>query len=143
MPYLFKQQFTITDLLPRTVPALSVVIAEPEIYLAKLAGKYLLAAGLEVNYCPSPVLLMEFLRRTCPAALLINPRGYLEIKHAAKGISDIRDNFPGLAVVTIAHNLEAEELGQLMSAGVASHINRQLSRPQDVADIIKTLINFK
>ena len=148
MAYLFKQQFNINDLIaeravnPSVVSVVPVVVVEPEIYLAKLAEKYLLAAGLQVNYCANPVLLTEFLRRTSSSALLINPAAYMEIKHAAKAIADIRDNFPRLAVVTIAHNLEAEELGQLMSAGIASHINRKLSRPQDVADIIKTLINL-
>ncbi len=140
MPYLFKQQFEISDLVFPAPQKMSVVIMEPEFYLAQLSARYLKNGGFAIHHCAHVEILPDFLHHVEPTALLINPESYQQLNKAINALANINKNFPKLITVTIAHNLEAETLRELMSAGISGHINRHLSRPQDVAEVIKALI---
>jgi hypothetical protein len=141
MAYLFKQQFNINDLVVLKEKTSSVVIVEPDIYLAKLAELHLTAGGFMVYCSNSHLQLEQILQGFAPRALLINPDSYDSLHQAAVNIAQINKSFPYVSIVTITHNLEAEALKELMAAGLAGHINRKLSRPGDVVTIIKSLIN--
>lgn len=140
MAYLFRQQFKISDLAAPRQRNYSVIVVEPDLYLAKLHELHLTGAGFEVHHCHSPELLSQYLAEVPASVLLLNPEIYGDFKRAVDGIRVINKKFPHIHLVTIAYNLESANLKELMSSGISSHINRKLSRPRDVADIIKSLI---
>ncbi len=136
MQYIQKQTFNIEELVPIDTLAHVIAISEPEQYLAKLYEKYLQPYSFEVIHCYQGELLAMFVERHNPKVLLLstdNPEihGMIEV---------LRQRNPHLLLVTIAYNAGAEDIRKFMSLGASSHINRMLSRPQDVADIIKGLV---
>jgi hypothetical protein len=50
------------------------------------------------------------------------------------------NDFPGLRMVSTGLNSSNEVIRQLMEAGVLGHINRKLSRPQDLAIVVKSIL---
>ena len=140
MSYVFQEKFNIYDLIALESQPHRVAILEPEQYLAKLYEKYLRAQGFEVIRCTERNLLHGFLSATSPRILLLNPGSFEKTKIAIAAIGQALLAFPELLIVTIGYDTPAEELKELMSAGIASHINRKLSKPADVVYIIKTLL---
>jgi DNA-binding NtrC family response regulator len=141
MAYLIRQQFNINDLLPIEKASNTVAILEPESYLAKLYEKYLVAHGFTVNHCLEPESLDNFLVQSFPDVLLFNPESYGKTKYAIEIIERMVSNFPKLLVVTIGYNIEPEDLKKFMSAGITSHINRKLSKPQDVVEVVRMILH--
>ncbi len=140
MAYVFKQKFNIAELISKPSNQTVVLIVEPDIYLAKLAERHLVAVGYRSCYCPDILLLEEFLSRVNPTVLLFNPEACRTFGIAAGLIKKIIGGYPSLRVVTITHDIPGQNLSQMMNAGIASHINRKLTKPKDVAEIIRTLI---
>lgn len=138
MNYVQKQKFNIQELF-EAVPRGSIVgVIEPERYLAKLYEKYLQAHGFTVLHFQPGELLTVFVERVSPKLVLLASDNASAYDH----IERIRRHNPHILLVTIAHNANQEDIEHFMSHGVTSHINRKLSRPQDVADIIRGLITI-
>lgn len=138
MMYGEKQKFTINELVRGMNHAHYVVISEPDIYLAKLYEKYLTQVGISVLHFQGGELLPVFIEKVNPKVLLFS----LENRMPHENIEIIRNQNPHIIVVTISHNADPEDVRKGMVVGVSSHINRALSRPKDVADIIYGLITI-
>jgi DNA-binding NtrC family response regulator len=139
MAYLFKQQFNIAEFIPKPSKQPIILIVEPDIYLAKLSERYLLAAGYDVSHCRNVDAIDDALHFINPTVLLLNPEVYGHAGRAAEAIGRLMNGLPHLRVVTISHEAVAEDLRRLMSTGIVSHINRKFSRPDDVVTLIKAL----
>jgi len=136
MFYFQKQKFNIQELFDAAVQGHIVAVVEPERYLAKLYEKYLQACNLTVLHIQPGELVAVFVQRVRPKIVLLScddkaAHGYIEV---------LRRQNPHMILVTIAHNSDQEDIQRFMSQGVTSHINRTLSRPQDVAVIIRGLV---
>lgn len=138
MNYVQKQKFNIEELLGATAQSKIVAVVEPERYLAKLYEKYLLGYGFTVMHFLPGELLGVFVERVSPKLVLLSSDNSSAHDH----IEHIRRHNPHILLVTIAHNADQKDIERFMSHGVTSHINRKLSRPQDVADIIRGLITI-
>ncbi len=138
MAYLFRQKLYLKDLAGLSAPPKKILISEPESYLSALYGHYLEAHNFDIKHCPRLDQIKAALANFSPHLLLVNAdsRGVEHLLGA-----DFKSEFPRLLVVTTAYNLNAKNLGLLMNAGATGHINRQLTRPQDVVDIVKALLN--
>ncbi len=142
MPYLIKEQFNIADIVPVEDKGYVVAMLEPDIYLAKLYERHLGKVGFAVSHCLHQDYLHHHLSVVSPQVLLMNTEIFKKINGAAKAVAEVMLKFPTLRVVTLGFNTSSEDLRELMGAGVVSHINRFSSRPQDVAGVIKAILNY-
>lgn len=132
MAYLFKQRL----ILPSTTPASLVFVVEPEEYLLDLYCKYLIAETFVVKgfkaledigagsaFAPDVVVLNT--------ALLRQP-DFPKFKS---------DFLPApVKIISIGIVEDQDIISKLMSLGVAGHLERRLSRPQDLVEIVKAVI---
>ena len=140
MAYLFRQKFQVGDLVNLKKPENSVLIFTSDSYLADLYAAHLQTHGLDVKHCFDEMLLVESLNRFFPRLLLAEADFFSSIGGGRLGPLNLKRDFPSLLVVTIGRGLNAESLGKLMQAGVSSHVDRRFSRPQDLAIVVKTLL---
>jgi DNA-binding NarL/FixJ family response regulator len=52
-----------------------------------------------------------------------------------------KNSYPNVKIITLGMGLPEGYLTNLMSAGIVGHIDRKLTRPQDLVLLIKTIIN--
>jgi len=140
MAYIVKEKFNIFDLVPEAGGGKSVIVAEPEWYLAKMYQKHLLSNGFKVRLAGEPYEIHGLLRAAPTNAVLLNIEMYEHSNAASQHIAHIMENFPGVIIVTVGFDTAGEDLKKYMSAGIGSHMNRKMSKPGDVVHIFKTLL---
>ncbi len=140
MAYIFKQKLRIEDLVDLPVREKKVLIHEPEEYRAALYGSYLRDHNFVVDFCPHIFFLNDSVKTFSPHLLIFNLEGDGQGSKIAWLLS-FKQRFPNVLVVTLGFNTDAETLKLLMPAGLSSHINRRLSKPQDIVEVVKALLN--
>jgi hypothetical protein len=140
MTYIFKQKINLQDLAALSREAKRVLIFEPEDNLAALYAYYLSIHNFDIKHCLHLAALSRFISDFRPHLLIFNaeaPQVLFEIRRISASLPmDIER--PSL--ISTGYNLSGQKIGELMSAGVASHINRRLSRPQDLAILVETVL---
>lgn len=137
MSYLIKQKFSIAELVDLDQPRKRILIGEPQGDLGALYRGYL-NEHFDTQHCTDLALLKQELRRFSPQLLIVNSGSLLGL--AGLKAASLKTEFPSLLIVTIGQNLDSESLKELMATGVCSHINRSLTRPQDVVEVVKALL---
>lgn len=140
MAYLFKQKLRLADLATAERPLPRVLIFEPEEYLAALYGFYLSQHNVEVRHCLALDSLLQQLASFLPRLLVFNAEAAASSGLKHYWLSRCRRDFPELLIVSTAYNADSRRVGDLMDAGVCSHLNRQHSRPQDLALVVMALL---
>jgi len=138
MAYIFKQKINLADLAALGQEPKKVLIYEPESELGALYAHYLRAHNFDIRHCPYLASIRQFIAEFEPHLLIFNA----ESSQALLEISRVSRNFPAgfPRLISTGYNLSGQKIGELMSAGVASHINRKLSRPQDLAILVETIL---
>jgi hypothetical protein len=142
MLFISKQKFNLADArsLP-AAPALILTIGLEE-YLAALYRPDMFLPEFYAKHYLWTLEVEEKILEERPAVLLIDTDTYFKKPEFHKIISQVRRTFPGLPILTIGLNSDAELVKQLMALGVAGHINRKFSRPEDVVTVVKTVLNI-
>ncbi len=140
MAYIFKQKLNLTDLAGLTILPKRILIYEPEIYLAALYAHYLRQHNFDIRNCFNLDKVNGMIISFQPHLLIFCTDG-LKAPFKAPGlILALSRKFPNLSFLTIARELSHQGTKDLMDAGVLGHLNRSLSRPQDVVEVVKTLL---
>jgi DNA-binding NtrC family response regulator len=140
MPYIFRQKLNLTELTGEEFSPKRVLIFEPEEYLAGIYSDYLTAQNFQVQQRQDLYELHEVLIKFVPHVLIFNAEFLPNHSKNQAWLLSVKKAYPQLHLVTTGYNLNSESVGQLMTAGVSSHINRRLSRPQDLAIIVKSIL---
>ncbi|MFI5205459.1 MAG: hypothetical protein ACHQVK_00815 [Candidatus Paceibacterales bacterium] len=140
MPYINKQKFQIHDLADIAQRPKRIVIYEPEEYLAALYAHYLRQHSFDVKHCPDLGLLKQLMLSFSPQMLVYNIEQTQSPKAQLNRLLKLKTDFPDTFVITTGFNTGSEILKLLLEAGIASHINRRLSRPQDLPMIVKSIL---
>jgi hypothetical protein len=140
MSYIFKQKFQLSDLAGLRQERKRIVIFEPEEYLAALYGHYLYAHNFDIKHCWNINKLREAIINFQPELLIFCADTSQPLLKTSLIPGGLISEFPNLKVVSTGYNLNSQGIGELMAVGVISHINRRLSRPQDIVEIVKTLL---
>ncbi len=140
MNYVFKNKLNLEDLAGLERQPKKVLIFEPRYYFAVLYRHYLQMNDFEVNYCGDADLLDSHLELFSPHVLIFSVEDCDRNPGKTRYLRQLSQTFPGLWVVTIGNNLQQDTVGQLMAAGVCGHINRVLTRPQDLVTVVKSLL---
>ena len=140
MQYIEKQKFNINDLVALKIRMPVVVVIEPDAYLADLYAKYIMAAHYKAHIRRDILDIHSFLEQVNPHVILFNPHMHPSTKVFVAELAKIRKNLPSVILITIGQTTETEEIKHYMEAGIASHINRRLTRPGDIIVIIQSLL---
>lgn len=138
MAYLYKQKLSFEDLRRWQAGQWRVVVFEPEKYLLGIYNHHLLQNGFEVESILELDDIMILVSQFSPHLLIFNADS-ISKNHLAH-LLRIKREFPQLYILTTAYDLSNEDVKGLMTEGVSAHINRRLSRPQDVAHIAVSLL---
>jgi DNA-binding response OmpR family regulator len=142
MAYIFKQKLQIQDLVDYGHILKRVLIHEPEEYLSAIYTQYLKADNFEVQNCSTLEALKELAKSFTPDILVFNIEYLNNPNVVGAWLLNFRKDFPYAAVITIGFNDNSENLKKLMSVGISSHINRKHTRPQDLAVIVKNILQI-
>jgi hypothetical protein len=138
--YLFKQKLNLTDLAGVTVIPKRILIYEPETYLAALYAHYLRMHNFDIKHCPNLSEVTDMIISFQPHLLIFCADGITPPFRAPSLISALNRRFPELSLLTTARDLGHQGTKDLMDAGVLGHLNRNLSRPQDIPILVKTIL---
>ncbi|MCL5666279.1 MAG: hypothetical protein M1383_00695 [Patescibacteria group bacterium] len=143
MPYIIKQKLNLlADLAGIRQERKKVLVAEPEEYLLGLYAGYLAAQGFEVERCNNLDGIRASAKSFLPDLMVLSTgwNGYfLEL---VNHLAYLKNNFSGLPVVTVGYGVGSEQLKQLMLAGISGHLDRRLTKPQDIAHVVKAVLNY-
>lgn len=142
MAYIFKQKLNIHDLvnLPQERQK-RVLIHEPEDYLDALYAYYLKGQNFDIRHCQRLESLIDSVKNFTPDILIFNVEAQAKpFRLKADWIFRFKKNFPEIFVITTGFNTDSEILKVLLSAGVSSHINRRSTRPQDIAVVVRNIL---
>ncbi len=140
MTYLFKQKLRLADMAGTAPRPNKVLIYEPEEYLSALYGHYLTMDSFDVRRAFDLGDVAQLTQIYFPDIVVFSLEGGSGMPAGIAWILNFKQTFPNSFVVTTAFNTGAEELKIIMSAGVSGHINRQLTRPQDLATVLKNIL---
>src|SRR3989344_4043730 len=140
MRYFLKQKFDIAELveLPKSNKTALLIINEDT--LSDIYRKHLQENNFQVIAVrfSDPESIADSLKLV---DLLIMEMNAQETRDRLGFIKTLSENHPQIAVITIGNSLDNETLNTLMGLGAVGHLDRKFSRPQDVIQIAKTLIN--
>jgi len=138
MAYFLKEKINLEDLAAVENFRKAIVIVEPEEYLLDLYCEYFNRHNFHVRGCGSIDLLEKLLEQHRPHLLIINVGFLLKAGSSflAKNSQDI-----GFKILSIGYNTDLEAVKKIMPLGVAAHIDRRTTKPQDVVDIALAMLN--
>lgn len=140
MAYLFRQRFHLSELaeLPEQ-PARRVLLVEPETYRAGLYRRH-----LEPAFCVDHLPALPAWRGPetlgFPHVAVVSCEAAPSLGALTEQLARFVRFAPHVPVVTLAYDLSTEDLKLLMALGVASHLNRALSRPQDLPAVLLSVL---
>jgi DNA-binding NtrC family response regulator len=140
MNYIFKQKLQLADLASLDRAPKRILIFEPEQYLSALYGHYLARHNFDIKHCTELGELRKLLLNFNPELLVLSLDNTELLPKVSQMPRRLVNEFPSLKVISTSYNLNNESIGELMRSGVVSHINRRLSRPQDLVAIVKTIL---
>ena len=141
MSYLFRQKFKISDLAQLSEMQQKILILESEPYLAALYARYLSIHNFLVEACRQSEQLLESVALEQPHLLIVGIASVGNQRRLLELLRSLKLQHPALPIITIGYNLEPAALKQLISGGVAGHLDRRLSRPQDLVLVVKTVLH--
>lgn len=130
MNYLFYNHYYINPMISNQNDKI-ILLAEPEAESRALYHKHLLSPGITVQICADLSQLLENLTTLEPDLLIINPGP--NPARSLVFLQNIKKTQPALRIITIGYGTPDDYLDRFMQLGVSYHINRHLTRPQDVA----------
>ena len=141
MAYLFRQKLNISELVDLAQAPKRILIHEPEEYLSALYAHYLRAHNFDVKHCPNWDKISAMVKSFRPQVFIFSadalvPHTNVKIWGLLSGLVS---DFPNLKLISTGLG-NSSPLKELMAAGVLGHINRKLSRPQDLAIIVKSIL---
>jgi len=140
MSYIFKQKINLKDLAALENAKNKVLLYQPEEYLGALYSHYLRFHNFDVKHCQDIANLKFHIENFQPEILIYSIEG-VSTPSVIASLATLKKHWPNTTVVTTGFNTDAQILKHLLTAGVASHINRCHSRPEDIVTITKTLLN--
>ncbi len=137
----FKQKLNLLDLAGLQHQPKRILIHEPESDLAALYFYYLREHNFEIQHCNSSDEIRQAVLVFKPHLLIFNVDGLGSFSKMGLITKILSKEFPDLNLISTGYNLNGQGLTELMSLGVTSHLNRKLSRPQDLAVLVKTVLS--
>ena len=140
MSYIFREKLNLLDLVGKEKQYQRVLTVGMEDYLGELYGRYLASHNLAVAHCASLDTTHEHIEQFQPHLVVLSLEQVKGQRPLLSLLYQIKLLYPSLLVVSVGYNTDHELLRKMMSAGVCSHLDRRLSRPQDLVAVVTTLL---
>lgn len=140
MRYIVKQKLNIADLVNIKQQNHKILLYEPEDFLAGLYLKHLIGGDFEVKHSPVLELLYGHIKEFNPKVIIFNLDTSIDINTKINWLKNFKKESPEVYIITTGFNTTSEILRIILGLGISSHINRRLSRPQDIVVLAKTLL---
>ena len=137
--YLIKEKFNFRDLANVVLLQKRVLLVIDEITLQDIYVRHLEAQQFLVTTAKFADFF-AIAEAVKSADMLILDFNKFIFNQRLEFLKSLVKSFPHLPVITIGFSLEEEMLSSLMALGIVGHLDRKLSRPQDLLALIKTLI---
>jgi DNA-binding response OmpR family regulator len=141
MSYILKQKFNIADLVEKLQQPKHVLVIEPEYYLRHLYLGHLSRHGFNSSAAGDFNEGLNMILTIRPDAALIALSSEEDYDYLLKGITHMRRVLPEIPMVTLGQSLSSQVLSRLMSLGVSSHLEKSLTRPNDIIEVIKIVLH--
>lgn len=129
MQYMFYNHYYIEPMIVKNSQKI-ILLAEPEAESRALYTKHLIGANMLVEICEDLSELTQKLISSEPDLLIVNPGS--NPARSLVFLQNVKKTQPSLSIITIGYGTPEEYLDRFMEIGVSCHINRNLTRPQDV-----------
>lgn len=141
MAYLLRQKFNINELVSLSNRAKKVLLAMSEENLREIYERHLKIHGFKTIGCHFANHAQVALALPDCDLLVIDFNAAQESQDKMEFLKIINRNFPKIPVVTVGNALGNVLLEKLMALGIVGHLDRRLTRPADLAAIIKTFMS--
>jgi CheY-like chemotaxis protein len=95
--------------------------------------------NMNVVTCGSLPEMLEHLQVNMPDIIVVNPS--YDIEQGLRFIGLLKQQYPGLPLITIGQSILESHLDAMMKAGVSFHINRQFTQPRDILLAIEEVLS--
>ena len=140
MSYLFKQKVNLLDFVNVQVDFKRISILVEDQDLLQLYARLLAEENFVIYPCYKLSEIHEHLKNKNPHLLLINLLDLGPTVLMQAQLKLLRTNFPDIKLVSLGLNTHYDTVKLIMDLGIISHIERNLSRPEDVGKIIKAIL---
>lgn len=141
MSYYIQQKFQITDFLSPKLPQKKITVAADDDELRRLYCFYLHQHNFQAFPCAGVDSVHEHLKNFQPHLLLFCMNGEGKQRDALRHITVLSRQYPELKIVTIGIISRHDELKEILDLGVCGHIDRKLTRPRDIIEVVKVILN--
>lgn len=138
MPLMFRQKYYLGESLTKASwrPKL-ILVLEPEEYLLRIYARYFSFPYFQFQACQTWADFKRQLVTLVPDLLIVNTDQWFY------DLLQLKIHWPSQPIISLGHNLTPEQLKQLMAYGISGHINRKFTRPQDLVEVVKTILMMK
>lgn len=141
MNYLLKEKiirpgFKVQEVVPRII-----LINEPSEVLSEIYSRQFNRLEFIAHQCPDHKDLIKKITELEPNLLTLSITKSL--KKPSEFIKQILKKNNGLNIITTSEGQEGVDMKNLISAGVAGHINKSLSRPVDLVLLASHVLQLK
>jgi hypothetical protein len=136
MQYIFKKSYRLA------FPAgsePSLLLAEPEAEARALYARHLAGLSSQLVLCGDLEEVALLVRESKPDLVIISASG--DFGRLVRCLERAKASHPPVSIITLGHGIPVEALDQLMGLGVSVHINRGITRPQDVAGAAQAILS--
>ena len=143
MAFLYRKKLNLMDLADRRIPKKKIFLMVEDSFLRGIYSYHLLNEEYEVGGCGRVEDMQAHLGLFNPHLLLLLLSQVPSRRDIVYHLRLARKSSPGLKIVTVGSTGQQETLNRLMDFGISAHIDRRLSRPRDVVDVVKIILNDK
>jgi len=140
MSYIIKQKLMLSDLAEINQRLHTVLLFEPEEDLRNIYSLYFVRHNFKVHICPRPEDIRTHIDAAYPHVIVLSTQYYSEHAKTLKLLREVRAYIPHAPLITIGLNNSHEELKSFVTAGITGHVDRRLTRPQDLVLIVNTFL---
>ncbi len=142
MPYMVKEKLNLLDFVGHQPQVSTILMAGVDKNLASIYRRLMIDSKVRIEWLHGMDGITQYVDFFSPRLLIGEVTTGKQFNQTFGHIRTVRESFPSLPIISISLALEHQELEKLMDLGTVSHINRTLTRPRDVAIIIKNILEI-
>ena len=141
MTYVFKEKFQLADLANVSRVAKCVVLLETDSILRDIYKTEFGLLGLDSVFCENQFEVDSVVKRHNPHLFICNTDIFKNESELIELLKYIKKIYHYLPLLTYSLRTSPDLLSKLLNCGVSSHLDRKFSRPRDLLDIVRAVLN--
>ncbi len=143
MAYIFKQKFDISELISNPGFSGVILVAEPSSSLLGIYERHFAEKKMQIHACSNLDAIHPAIKEKQPFLAVLSLDFFSKQPEEAEDfLLNLRTNFPRLKIMTLGFDASHTTLKKIMSVGVCGHLDKRLSRPEDVVVLACQILNI-